>query len=115
MAKIFTEVIRSIQSRPQNASILLRKIIPNYAYGKNICKKLLKTGTQKSEGEHKHYKRLFEQVKKYSKKLHSSNLIPKYRSYTKMKWSVIKEAIGKKVLLTDISSKINLAKKIITY
>ena len=46
MAKIFTEVIRSIQSRPQNASILLRKIIPNYAYGKNICKKLLKTGTQ---------------------------------------------------------------------
>lgn len=69
---------------------------------KKFAKKILKTGTQKSEGEHKHYKQLFEQVKKYSKKyskkLHFSNLIPKYRSYTKMKWSVIKRSYRQKSL-----------------
>ena len=34
---------------------------------KRLYKKFLKTGTQKSEGEYKHYKQLFQQVKKRAK------------------------------------------------
>ena len=54
--------------------------------------------TQKLDGKHKHYKELFEQVKKRAKKLHFSNLITIYRNNIVMKWSVIREAIEKKSL-----------------
>ena len=41
--------------------------------------------TQKLDGKHKHYKALFEQVKKRAKKLHFSNLINIYRNDIVMK------------------------------
>lgn len=41
--------------------------------------------TQKLDGKHKHYKELFEQVKKRAKKLHFSNLITIYRNNIVMK------------------------------
>ena len=53
----------------------------------------LKGVSQKLDGKHKHYKQLFEQVKKHAKKLHFSNLITKYRNDIVMKWSVIREGI----------------------
>ena len=41
--------------------------------------------TQKLDGKHKHYKELFEQVKKPAKRLHFSNLITIYRNNIVMK------------------------------
>ena len=41
--------------------------------------------TQKLDGKHKHYKELFEQVKKPSKRLHFSNLTTIYRNNIVMK------------------------------
>ena len=60
----------------------------------------LKAVTQKLDDKHKHYKQLFEQVKK-REKLHfdyTSNLITKYRNNIAMKWSVTREAIEEKSL-----------------
>ena len=67
--------------------------------------KFLKTRNRKVGRAYRNYKNLFEQIKKRVKKLHFSNLIMKYKNNMKMKWYVIKEAIGK-VLLGDKSSQI---------
>ena len=50
---------------------------------------------KKIELEYKTYKKLFESIKKRSKKLHFSNLILKYKHNIKKTWEVIKESIGK--------------------
>ena len=55
----------------------------------------MKTRTEKNESEYKNYKKLFESVKKRSKKLHFSRLILKYQNNIKKTWNVIKDAIGK--------------------
>ena len=57
--------------------------------------KFLENRNKINEDEYKNYKRLFETIKKRSKKLHYSNLIVKYKDNIKKTWSVIKEAIGK--------------------
>ena len=57
----------------------------------------MKTRRQKSELEYKIYKNSFETMKKRSNKLHYSKLIIKYKENIKKRWSVIKEAIGKKI------------------
>ena len=41
------------------------------------------------------YQKLFESIKKWSKKLYFSKLILKYKNNIKKTWQVIKEAIGK--------------------
>ena len=55
----------------------------------------MKIRTEKLESEYKNYKKLFESVKKRSKKLHFSRIILKYQSNIKKTWDVIKDAIGK--------------------
>ena len=45
--------------------------------------------------EYKNYKKLFESIKKRSKKLYFSNLIVKYKNNIKKTWEVIRESIGK--------------------
>ena len=60
-----------------------------------LYQKFLKTRTEKNESEYKNYKKLFESVKKRSKKLHFSRLILKYQNNIKKTWNVIKDAIGK--------------------
>ena len=57
--------------------------------------KFLKNLNGKNELEYKTYKKLFESIKKRSKKLHFSNLILKYKHNIKKTWEVIKESIGK--------------------
>ena len=57
--------------------------------------KFLKTKTEKNESEYKNYTKLFESVKRHSKKLHVSRLILKYQNNLKKTWNVIKDAIGK--------------------
>ena len=61
-----------------------------------LYQKLLKTRTEKNESEYKNYKKLFESVKKRSKKLYFSSLIMKYQNNIKKCWNVIKDVIGKK-------------------
>ena len=63
--------------------------------------------------EYQDYKKIFESIKKRSKKLYFSKLILKYKNNIKKTWQVIKEAIGnekykqqnllKKILLDKIS------------
>ena len=48
-----------------------------------LYQKFLKTRTEKNESEYKNYKKLFESVKKRSKKLHFSRLILKYQNNIK--------------------------------
>ena len=60
-----------------------------------LYEKFLKHRNEKSEEIYKNYKRLFEVVKKNSKRLYYSNLIIKYKNNIKKTWSLIKEAIGK--------------------
>ena len=66
----------------------------------------MKTRTEKNESEYKNYKKLFESVKKRSKKLHFSRLILKYQNNIKKILNVIKDAIGK-----NKSTKSNFPKK----
>ena len=51
---------------------------------------------KKNELEYKNCKRLFEAVRKRSKKLHISKLIQRYKNNIKETWEVIKKCIGKK-------------------
>ena len=62
---------------------------------RRLYQEFLKTITEKNESEYKNYKKLFESVKKRSKKLHFSRLILKYQNNIKKTWNVIKDAIGK--------------------
>ena len=61
-----------------------------------LYEKLLKNRTEKHELAYKTYKRLFESIKKHSKKLHFSNLILKYKNNIKKTWEVIKESTRKR-------------------
>ena len=57
--------------------------------------KFLKNRNQKNETEYRNDKKLFESIKRRSKKLHFSKLILKYKDNIKKTWQIIKEAIGK--------------------
>ena len=57
--------------------------------------KFLKKRNEKTEKDYLDYKKLFESLKKRSKKMHYSNLILKYKNNIKKTWQVIKEALGK--------------------
>ena len=61
-----------------------------------LYEKFLKNRTEKHELSYKTYKRLFESIKKHSKKLHFSNLILKYKNNIKKPGEVIKESIVKR-------------------
>ena len=60
-----------------------------------LYEKFLKNRNEKIEVQYKTYKKLFESIKKRSKKLHFSNLILKYKHNIKKTWEVVKESIGK--------------------
>ena len=55
-----------------------------------LYEKFLKNRNEKIEVQYKTYKKLFESIKKRSKKLHFSNLILKYEHNIKKTWEVIK-------------------------
>ena len=57
--------------------------------------KLKKKKKWKTKKEYQDYKKLFESIKKQSKKQCFSKLILKYKNNIKKSWQVIKEAIGK--------------------
>ena len=57
--------------------------------------KVFKKRNEKPKKEYQDYKKLFESIKKRSKKLHFSKLLLKYKNNIKKTWQVIKEAIGK--------------------
>ena len=73
-----------------------------------LYEKFLKCRNKRNEDEYKNYQRLFETIKKRSKKLHFSKLIFKYKDNLKKTWSVIKEAIGKEKIQQQ-----NFPKKIV--
>ena len=50
---------------------------------------------KKQKKEYRDYKKLFEIIKKRSKKWHFSKLILEYKHNVKTSWQVIKEAKGK--------------------
>ena len=68
----------------------------------------LKKRNEKTKKEYQDYKKLFESIKKRSKKLYFSKLILKYKNNIKKTWQVIKEAIGKEKYKQQ-----NLPKKIL--
>ena len=61
----------------------------------HLHQKFLKNRNVKNEIEYKSYKKLFETIKKRSKKNHFSKLILKYKDNVKKTWTVIKDAIRK--------------------
>ena len=60
-----------------------------------LYEKFLKNRSEKNELEYKTQKKLFESIKKHSKKIHFSNLILKYKHNIKKTCEIIKESIGK--------------------
>ena len=70
--------------------------------------KFLKKRNEKTKKEYQDYKKLFESIKKRSKKLYFIKLILKYKNNIKKTWQVIKEAIGKEKCKQQ-----NLPKKIL--
>ena len=60
-----------------------------------LYSKFKKKRNEKTKKEYKDYKKLFESIKKRSKKLYFSKLILKYKYNIKKTGQVIKEAIGK--------------------
>ena len=67
-----------------------------------------KKRNEKTKKEYQDYKKLFESIKKWSKKLYFSKLILKYKNNIKKTWQVIKEAMGKEKCKQQ-----NLPKKIL--
>ena len=57
--------------------------------------KVLRKQKPKNEAEPKNYKKLFESIKRHSKKLNFSKLILKYKNNIKKMWQIIKERLGK--------------------
>ena len=76
--------------------------------------KFLKKRNEKTKKEYQDYKKLFESIKKRSKKLYFSKLILKYKNNIKKTWQVIKEAIGKEKYKQNLPKKILVNKKSIT-
>ena len=60
-----------------------------------LYEKSLKKRNEKAEKEYRDYKKLFESLKKRSKRMYYSNLILKYKNNIKKTWQIIKEALGK--------------------
>ena len=80
-----------------------------------LYSKFLKKRNEKTKKEYQDYKKLFESIKKRSKKLYFSKLILKYKNNIKKTWHVIKEAIGKeKYKQQNLPKKILVDKKSIT-
>ena len=70
---------------------------------------------KKQKKEYQDYKKLFEIIKKRSKKWHFSKLILEYKHNVKTSWQVIKEAKGKeKYKQQNLFKKILVDKKSIT-
>ncbi|MBY0580085.1 MAG: hypothetical protein K2P53_00155, partial [Rickettsiales bacterium] len=76
---------------------------------KKLYEKFLKNKTYKNETNYKHYKNIFEKIKKNSKKLYYSKLLERTNGNTKKTWKVIKEIIGN----TKSYEKNNLPKKLL--
>ena len=55
-----------------------------------LYEKILKNWNEKNELEYKTYKKLFESIKKRSKKLHISDLILKHKHNIKKIWHLLK-------------------------
>ena len=80
-----------------------------------LYSKFLKKRNEKTKKEYQDYKKLFESIKKWSKKLNFSKLILKYKNNIKKTWQVIKEAIGKeKYKQQNLPKKILVDKKSVT-
>ena len=79
-----------------------------------LYSKFLKKRNEKTKKEYQDYKKLFESIKKRSKKLYFSKLILKYKNDIKKTWQVIKEAIGKEKYKQNLPKKILADKKSIT-
>ena len=60
-----------------------------------LYEKFLKNRNSLNESEYKNYKKLFDSVKLYAKKLHYLNLITKYKNNIEKTWEVIKYLIEK--------------------
>ena len=60
-----------------------------------LYEKFLKNCNEKNVLEHKTYKKLYESIRKRSKKSNFSKIIVKYKNNIKKTWEVIKESIGK--------------------
>ena len=70
---------------------------------------------EKTKKEYQDYKKLFESIKKRSKKMYFSKQILKYKNNIKKTWQIIKEAIGKiKYKQQNLPRKILVDKKSIT-
>ena len=70
---------------------------------------------EKTKKEYQDYKKLFESIKKRSKKMYFSKQILKYKNNIKKTWQIIKEAMGKiKYKQQNLPRKILVDKKSIT-
>ena len=90
-----TKLIK-VKNKDLNSPWITKGIIKSSKRKQRLYEKFLKNRTEKHELAYKTYKRLFESIKKHSKKLHFYNLILKYKNNIKKTWEVIKESIGKR-------------------
>ena len=90
-----TKMIK-LKNKDLNSPWITKGIKKSSKRKQHLYEKFLKNRTEKHELAYKTYKRLFESIKKHSKKLHLSNLILKYKNNVKKTWEVIKESIGKR-------------------
>ena len=90
-----TKIIK-VKNKDLNSPWITKGIKKSSKRKQRLYEKFLKNRTEKPELAYKTYKRLFESIKKHSKKLHLSNPILKYKNNIKKPWEVIKESIGKR-------------------
>ena len=90
-----TKIIK-VKNKDLNSPWITKGIKKSSKRKQRLYEKFLKNRIEKHELAYKTYKRLFESIKKHSKKLHFSNLILKYKNNIKKTWEVIKESIGKR-------------------
>ena len=77
-----TKIIK-VKNKDLNSPWITKGIKKSSKWEQRLYEKFLKNRIEKHELAYKTYKRLFESIKKYSKKLHFSNLILKYKNNIK--------------------------------
>ena len=104
-----------LETKDLKSPWITARIKKSSKWKQQLYTKFLKNRNQKNETEYKNYKKLFESIKRHSKKLHFSKLIIKYENNIKKAWQIIKEAIGKEKCNQHIfPTKIVVDKKSIT-
>lgn len=91
----FPEQTKFVKTKTLLNPWLTKGLLKSSKKKQRLYEKFLKSRTLENEKKYKHFKHLFEIIKRRSKKFYYSGLINKHKNDAKKTWSIINEVIGK--------------------